>query len=189
MPDGPRPGEDRHSFFIRRIGELGVDQKDADYGGELARWVLDLSRVLRDQRHSGQSFALTLDLFRHLIDEWERPQAIPDQPTLSPAAKFDAAAAAIAALADQVEQPPPTPVPPLAPRSKLFLSKEDPRLSKKATCSGCHADIFWLTSAKSGKKMPFDRLDLMIDEAGDLGVDLSKNHWATCPTAPKFRHG
>lgn len=170
-----RPGESRHEFFVRRIGEMGVGQADADYGGKLAEWVLELSRTMRDQGHSGQSFALTLALFDNLLQEWESSDY-----DLSPAAKFDQAAQAIADTAA-------VPVPHVAPRAKLFLSKEDPRLIQRAVCSKCGAGIYWLTSKKTGKKMPFDSLVQMIDEAGDLGVDLAKNHWATCPNADDFR--
>lgn len=249
-----RPGESRHDFFIRRIGELGVRQPDADYEGKLGDWVLDLSRVLRDQRHSGQSFVLTLALFDNLLREWDSPVVVPDQPSLSPAANFDAQAQALAEAAANVDQAVQladgiwpntmaaaawaaefvkrfgdvdlrideglmvawfanaimagydrgyqkaksdvsetgstwTASQPQAavPRAKLFLSKEDPRLIQRAICSKCGASIYWLTSNKTGKKMPFDSLVQMVDDDGHLGVDLSKNHWATCPNAADFR--
>jgi hypothetical protein len=268
-----RPGESRHEFFRRRIAELGVGQSDADYGGKIAEWVLDLSRLLRDQRHSGQSFALTLGLFDNLLHEWETPDDVPEQPTLSPAAKFEAAAQDIADAAANVNRavqsvdgvwpntmsaaawaaefvarfgpaatidvgfdkvidealmvgwfanaimagydrgyqkakadalnvtigfdpghPEPTqapvPVPHVAPRAKIYLPREDVDAVRKmapAACSGCGKPIYWLTSRKTGKRMPFDALDVMMDDEGHVGVDLSKNHWATCPLAPQFR--
>jgi hypothetical protein len=251
-----KPGESRHDFFVRRCGELGVGQSDADYGGKLGDWVLELSRVMRDQGHSGQSFVLTLALFDNLVQEWQTPESVPEQP-LSPAANFDAQAQALAYAAANVDKAvrladgvwPNTmeaaawasefvkrfgdvdrrideglmvawfanaimsghdrgyrkgqadlknvtvgfdpgheePTQSVVPRAKMFLSKEDPRLIQRAVCSKCGAGIYWLTSAKTGKKMPFDSLVQMVDDDGHLGVDLAKNHWSTCPNAADFR--
>jgi len=70
------PTENRHDFFKRRLRELGVYDKDADYEGSIGEWVEQLSATFRGQGHSGMSAEVTIDLFRQLMDEWKGP-AIP----------------------------------------------------------------------------------------------------------------
>jgi hypothetical protein len=62
--------ETRHEFFIRRLLELGVYDKDADYDGLLGKWVEELSYTFSTQGHSGMSAAITLGLFNQLMNEY-----------------------------------------------------------------------------------------------------------------------
>jgi len=65
------------------------------------------------------------------------------------------------------------------------------------TCNGrsCAKRILWATIAKSGKRMPFDDLELVaLSTRLEPGthrlletVDLAGNHWATCPDAKGFK--
>lgn len=61
------------------------------------------------------------------------------------------------------------------------------------TCRGCGASIEWGEIVKSGARMPFDppivALRTRHDNAGELieEVDLTTNHWATCPQAKAFK--
>jgi hypothetical protein len=64
----------------------------------------------------------------------------------------------------------------------------------KATCRGCRAPIEWAEVVKSGKRMPFDGEIVALQTRHDLAthrlieaVDLSTNHWGTCPQAKSFR--
>ena len=66
----------RHEFFVRRLKELGVYDKDADYGGLLGQWIEELSFAMSKQRHSGQSFVLTVQLFIQLCEEWEKGEGM-----------------------------------------------------------------------------------------------------------------
>lgn len=66
MPDQ----ENRHSFFIRRLRELGLYDADADYGGMIGKAVEDLSLSWSKQGHSGMSAEITLEVFDQLMDEY-----------------------------------------------------------------------------------------------------------------------
>ena len=63
----------------------------------------------------------------------------------------------------------------------------------KARCRGCQAPITWAEVVKSGKKMCFDGEPVAITTRHDEGhrlietLDLTENHWATCPDAPAFK--
>lgn len=61
----------RHAYFERRVRELGVLDKDADYGGMIGQTVLELSRVFARQGHSGNSASSTLGLFNQLMAEYD----------------------------------------------------------------------------------------------------------------------
>jgi len=43
---------------------------DSDYGGNIGKWVCELSEVFSNQRHSGMSAAETLFIFNKLMDEY-----------------------------------------------------------------------------------------------------------------------
>ena len=60
----------RHEFFIRRLKEMGLYDKDSDYGGLVGKWVEELSKTFADQRHSGESAATTRAVFNQLMDEY-----------------------------------------------------------------------------------------------------------------------
>lgn len=64
--------ENRHSFFIRRLKELGLYDVDADYGGMIGKAVEDLSLSWSKQGHSGTSAEITLEVFNELMDEYGR---------------------------------------------------------------------------------------------------------------------
>jgi hypothetical protein len=64
----------------------------------------------------------------------------------------------------------------------------------RATCRGCHAPIEWAEVVASGKKMCFDKQIVALSTRHDPGtrrlievVDLSTNHWATCPNRAQFK--
>ena len=61
----------RHDFFKKRLQELGVYDKDSDYGGMLGKSVEELSETFASQGHSGASAELTLALFSMLFKEWD----------------------------------------------------------------------------------------------------------------------
>lgn len=62
----------RHQFFVERLKQLGVFDKDSDYAGMLGESVKELSKVFEKQGHSGQSAVLTVQLFTQLMDEWSK---------------------------------------------------------------------------------------------------------------------
>jgi hypothetical protein len=62
--------ENRHSFFIRRLKELGLYDADADYGGMIGKAVEDLSLSWSKQGHSGMSAEITLAVFNEIMDEY-----------------------------------------------------------------------------------------------------------------------
>lgn len=64
----------------------------------------------------------------------------------------------------------------------------------RATCRGCQAPIEWAEVVASGKKMCFDGEIVALRTRQDSAtrrlievVDLSTNHWATCPKRDQFR--
>lgn len=64
----------------------------------------------------------------------------------------------------------------------------------RARCSGCKASIEWAEIVASGRKMCFDGEIVALSTRQDTGsrrlieaVDLSTNHWATCPKRDQFR--
>lgn len=64
----------RHQFFVERLKQLGMFDKDSDYGGMIGEAVKDLSALFMKQGHSGQSAEITLKLFNLLMKEWlEKP--------------------------------------------------------------------------------------------------------------------
>lgn len=65
------PGESRHDFFIRRLGELGLYDPDSDYGGMIGKAVEDLSLSWSKQGHSGMSAEITLEVFNELMGEYD----------------------------------------------------------------------------------------------------------------------
>lgn len=70
MDKPQQPVEDRHSFFIRRLKELGLYDPDSDYGGMTTKAVEELSEAFTRQRHSGCSAGVVLEVFYKLMAEW-----------------------------------------------------------------------------------------------------------------------
>lgn len=64
----------RHEFFKKRLQEMGMYDSDADYGGMIAHNVEELSEVFAKQRHSGGSAQSTIELFNHLMEEFNKPR-------------------------------------------------------------------------------------------------------------------
>jgi NTP pyrophosphatase (non-canonical NTP hydrolase) len=62
--------ENRHSFFIRRLKELGVYGPDSDYGGIIGKAIEELSAKFAEQGHSGMSAEVTMALFEQLMREY-----------------------------------------------------------------------------------------------------------------------
>lgn len=60
----------RHEYIINRLNELQMFDDDSDYGGNIGKWVCELSEVFSNQRHSGMSAAETLFIFNKLMDEY-----------------------------------------------------------------------------------------------------------------------
>jgi hypothetical protein len=62
-----------------------------------------------------------------------------------------------------------------------------------STCKGCGAAIEWATVVASGRKLCFDGTIVPLAEYEEPDgrmvqvVDLSKNHWATCPKRDQFK--
>jgi hypothetical protein len=62
----------------------------------------------------------------------------------------------------------------------------------RARCKGCDARIEWAEVIASGKRMCFDN-DILVYQSFDRDgrqvdvVDLTRNHWATCPLREQFR--
>ena len=73
----------RHDFFKKRLQELGVYDKDSDYGGMLGKSVEELSETFAKQGHSGTSAELTLALFSMLFKEWDNQPSPLDLPDTS----------------------------------------------------------------------------------------------------------
>jgi hypothetical protein len=63
----------------------------------------------------------------------------------------------------------------------------------KARCRGCDAKITWAEIVKTGRKMCFDGEPVALRTRHDTShrlieeLDLSTNHWATCPEAGQFK--
>jgi hypothetical protein len=64
----------------------------------------------------------------------------------------------------------------------------------RARCRGCRAPIEWAEIVVTGKKMCFDGEIVALSTRHDHAtrrliesVDLSTNHWATCPDAKSFK--
>lgn len=51
----------------RELKLAGLDQKDADYEGELAKWTLELLEVFVKQGHSGNSGSNVVDIIKQLV--------------------------------------------------------------------------------------------------------------------------
>jgi hypothetical protein len=62
----------RHQFFIKRLHELGMYDKDSDYEGMLGQAVEELSATFAKQGHSGFSAVVTVGLFNQLMDEYNK---------------------------------------------------------------------------------------------------------------------
>lgn len=60
----------RHQFFIKRLEQLGMYDKDSDYNGAIGRAVEGLSAEFASYGHSGSSAVLTLRLFNMLMAEY-----------------------------------------------------------------------------------------------------------------------
>jgi hypothetical protein len=65
---------------------------------------------------------------------------------------------------------------------------------QRAQCRGCQAAIVWATIVSSGRRMCFNSLHVLetkLERAAPFRVikvvDLTLNHWATCPNADSFR--
>jgi hypothetical protein len=48
------------------LSKVGLFDKDSDYDGELGKGVFHLIQVFADQRHSGMSAEMTVELFTKL---------------------------------------------------------------------------------------------------------------------------
>jgi hypothetical protein len=64
----------------------------------------------------------------------------------------------------------------------------------RAQCRGCGAAIVWATIVATGRRMCFNSLRILetkLERAAPFRVikvvDLTLNHWATCPDADDFR--
>ena len=64
----------------------------------------------------------------------------------------------------------------------------------RARCKGCDARIEWGEVVASGRRMCFDGdifvFQSYVDQATQRRVDvvdLTRNHWATCPLREQFR--
>ena len=64
--------EDQHNFFIRRLNEIGLYDKDSEYSGLIGKSVEELSKVFSTQGHYGRSAIITLGVFRQLLKEWDQ---------------------------------------------------------------------------------------------------------------------
>lgn len=64
----------RHQFFIKRLKELGMYDKDSDYDGMIGKAVEELSATFAGQGHSGMSANITCELFMQLMREYETPK-------------------------------------------------------------------------------------------------------------------
>jgi hypothetical protein len=65
---------------------------------------------------------------------------------------------------------------------------------ERAQCRGCKAAIVWATIVSSGRRMCFNSLRVVETKLERVApfrvikvVDLTLNHWATCPDADTFR--
>lgn len=65
----------RHDYFVRRLKELGLYDKDSDYEGEIGRSIEELSLVFSKQGHSGMSAVVTMAVWNQLFDEWDKGKA------------------------------------------------------------------------------------------------------------------
>jgi len=62
----------------------------------------------------------------------------------------------------------------------------------RSRCRGCDARIEWAEVVASGKRMCFDDVFVLSSHVHTNGrtidvVDLTRNHWATCPARDQFR--
>lgn len=64
----------------------------------------------------------------------------------------------------------------------------------RGVCRGCGKAMEWAEVVASGKKMPFDAPIVALTTLHDPtthrvieGVDLSTNHWGSCPAREQFR--
>lgn len=62
----------------------------------------------------------------------------------------------------------------------------------RAACRGCRATIEWAEIVATGRRMCFDEVVVLSTHEDLAGravevVDLTKNHWATCPAASQFK--
>ena len=64
----------RHTYFKKRLKELGMYDDDSDYDGHIGRAVEQLSNRFEKQKHSGMSAAMTVGLWKQLHDEWANPK-------------------------------------------------------------------------------------------------------------------
>ena len=60
----------RHEFFESRLKEMGLFEFESDYEGLIGVAVLELSETFAEQRHSGMSAEITLELFNSLMQEY-----------------------------------------------------------------------------------------------------------------------
>jgi hypothetical protein len=72
-------------------------------------------------------------------------------------------------------------------KARVFLDSIN-----EAECKSCHAAIVWAKLVKSGKNMPFDRLEVIktgVDEDGNAyqTVSLKTVHWNSCPQAKQWK--
>lgn len=67
----PDPPSNRHTFFMRRLAEMGLYDADSDYGGKIGYCVEQLSDAFAKQRHSGQSAGMVMRLFFQLMAEYD----------------------------------------------------------------------------------------------------------------------
>jgi hypothetical protein len=65
----------RHLFFEKRVRELGLLDKDADYGGMIGKSILEISAVIATQGHSGQSMQWVRECLDRLFQEYETQPA------------------------------------------------------------------------------------------------------------------
>ncbi len=60
----------RHQFFIKRLKEMGLYDKDSDYDGMIGQAVEKLSETFALEGHSGMSAIITLGVFNQLMEEY-----------------------------------------------------------------------------------------------------------------------
>lgn len=60
----------RHTYFKKRLKELGVLDKNSEYNGLIGKWVRQLSATLSTQGHRGSTMVITVDLLNQLMIEW-----------------------------------------------------------------------------------------------------------------------
>ncbi len=62
----------RHEFFVKRLHELGLYDKDSDYEGMIGKAIEELSEVFAKQGHSGFSAMMVLGIWNQLFDEYNK---------------------------------------------------------------------------------------------------------------------